>query len=137
MPCFLTSIATPVVFSLGVVWDSPIAVVTEGVILAFPSGRLGGPVERAIRTVAVLAGGITCIAPVMTAPQFAPALLLTGCRPACPGKNPVIWSPLSWAPRHHRQLMQLPELLEAAEAVALRTRQSDDGHPTALRIPSP
>ncbi len=51
VPYILQSSAAPWAFSLGVLWEGPIFVTTLALILAFPTGRLDGTVERLILAV--------------------------------------------------------------------------------------
>ena len=54
VPYILQSSAAPWAFSFGVVWEGPIFVITLALILAFPTGRLDGRVERLILAAAVV-----------------------------------------------------------------------------------
>ncbi|MBV9414244.1 MAG: hypothetical protein JO363_04625 [Solirubrobacterales bacterium] len=110
-----SSINAPVPFGIGVFWEGPIVLLTWAAILAFPSGRLDGPAERGILAFAVLTNLSLWTALWLTAPRFAPAFSISGCRGVCPANGAAIWSPLPWTP-------QLVDALRAGViAVALTT----------------
>ena len=57
-PYILQSSGAPWAFSLGVLWEGPIYVATLALILAFPTGRLDGLVERLILTAGVVGDSV-------------------------------------------------------------------------------
>lgn len=97
IPYTLQSVTDPVLFGIGTMWESAIYVMTTVVILAFPSGRLDGVLERAI--IAVVLVGVVLLRLVLqlTEPHFAPAFSISGCRVACPANGLAVWSTPSWS----------------------------------------
>ena len=83
-PYILQSSAEPWAFAFGVAWESVIYVVTLAVILAFPTGRLDGVVERVL--VAGAAIGVTAlyVVSLTLSPTIAPVGTISVCEPACP-----------------------------------------------------
>ena len=84
VPYILQSSAEPWAFAFGVAWESVIYVVTLAVILAFPTGRLDGVVERVL--VAGAAIGVTAlyVVSLTLSPTIAPVGTISVCEPACP-----------------------------------------------------
>jgi signal transduction histidine kinase len=93
-----SSIRSPLPFGIGVAAEIPIVLLTEVAILAFPSGRLDGRVERAILAFWVLTFVTGRTAIWLTSPHSAPWFSISRCRGPCPGNGGAIWSPPSWAP---------------------------------------
>jgi signal transduction histidine kinase len=83
-PYILQSSAEAWAFAFGVAWESVIYVVTLAVILAFPTGKLDGVVERVL--VASAAIGVTALSIVSLtlSPTIAPVGTISVCEPACP-----------------------------------------------------
>ncbi|MCL2419827.1 MAG: histidine kinase, partial [Conexibacteraceae bacterium] len=65
-------------------------------ILAFPTGRLGGWLERLILLVAIVTVGGVYVTLALTSPVISPSFSLSACRAACPANGLAVWSPLSW-----------------------------------------
>jgi signal transduction histidine kinase len=83
-PYILQSSAAPWAFSLGVVWEGPIFILTLALVLAFPTGRLDRRPERLILAVGVLGVVVPLVGSVMVAPQIAATSTISGCSGACP-----------------------------------------------------
>ena len=74
----------PWAFSLGVLMEAPFFVLTFYLFLAFPMGRLDGPLTSGLMVVLVL-GVLAFFVPwVLFSPVIAGGGPLTGCAPACP-----------------------------------------------------
>jgi signal transduction histidine kinase len=93
------SIRSSVPFGLGVYWEVPMVLLTEAVILAFPSGRLDGRAERWILAFSLLTLLPFRTAIWVTSPHAAPWFSISECRIVCPANGAAIWSPPSWAPQ--------------------------------------
>ena len=105
VPYVLQSSASSWAFSLGVLWEGPIAVITLALILAFPTGRLDGTAERLILVVAVVGIVVPIALAVLVAPQIAGTAAISSCSGACPANaflissDPALASPLLDAAR--------------------------------------
>jgi signal transduction histidine kinase len=89
-PYLLQSSAAPLAFSLGVLWEGPIFLITLALILAFPSGRLDGAAERLILAVAVIGVVIPIAVAVLVSPQLAAGATISGCSGACPANGLLV-----------------------------------------------
>ena len=92
-----TSFEAPWPFGIGVYSEIPLVFLTEAAILAFPSGRLDGWVERGILifTASTFLVGRTAIW--LTSPESAPWFSISRCREDCPANAGAIWSPPAWS----------------------------------------
>ena len=79
----LQSSSTPWAFSLGVISEGVIYVGTLALILAFPTGRLDGLVERLLIAAGIVGTGFIAVI-VMVAPVIGPNGSISGCLEACP-----------------------------------------------------
>lgn len=98
VPYILQSSTVPVLFGFGVMWEGAIWLMTEVVILAFPSGRLEGRGTRAILAFTVAAILIYYPLVALTVPHSSPEFSISGCRAVCPANGLAIWSAPSWVP---------------------------------------
>ena len=83
VPYILHSSSVPWAFSFGVMWEGVIYVATLALILAFPTGRLDGPIVRGLLAAGIVAAGLLAVI-VITAPEIAADGSISGCRTACP-----------------------------------------------------
>jgi signal transduction histidine kinase len=83
VPYILQSSSAPFAFSFGVIWEGVIYVITLALILAFPTGRLDGPVVRALLAAGIIGTGFGVVI-VMVAPAIGADGSISGCRAACP-----------------------------------------------------
>jgi signal transduction histidine kinase len=83
VPYILQSSSAPFAFSFGVIWEGVIYVITLALILAFPTGRLDGPVVRALLAAGII-GTAFGVVIVMVAPVIGAEGSISGCRAACP-----------------------------------------------------
>ena len=91
VPYILQSSAAPWAFTLGVLWEGPIVVITLALILGFPSGRLDGAAERAILAAACVGVVVPLVGVLAVAPQITAAASISGCRDVCPANALLIW----------------------------------------------
>jgi signal transduction histidine kinase len=91
-PYLLQSASAPWAFSVGVAWEVVIYVATLWLILAFPTGRLDGPVERVLVAAGILAVAAPFAAVVTLSPRIAPDGSISGCGSACPANALAIAS---------------------------------------------
>ena len=92
VPYVLQSSASSWAFSFGVLWEGPIAVITLALVLAFPTGRLDGTVERLILIVGVIGIVAPITLAILVAPQIAGAASISSCSGACPANAFLISS---------------------------------------------
>jgi signal transduction histidine kinase len=71
-------------FTLGIVGQVPVFVLTFYLCLAFPHGRLRSGIERAVLASAVIAGTILVVPTLLFARSVPGSGVLAGCRPTCP-----------------------------------------------------
>jgi hypothetical protein len=83
VPYILQSSSAPLAFSFGVIWEGVIYVITLALILAFPTGRLDGPVVRTLLAAGIVGTGFGVVI-VMVAPVIGADGSISGCRAACP-----------------------------------------------------
>ena len=83
-PYILESSSTPLLFSIGVLWEAVIYISTLALILAFPNGRLGGVAAPALVAAGVLTVVVPGVAAILLAPVIAPEGPISGCAAACP-----------------------------------------------------
>lgn len=96
VPYILESSSNPTAFGAGILWETPIYVMTSVVILAFPSGRIEGLAARLVLGLV----GILVVVSVIVSLIFAddvPGLSISGCRAACPRNGIAAWSPPWWS----------------------------------------
>jgi signal transduction histidine kinase len=96
IPYILESSSNPTAFGLGVLWETPIYVMTSVVILAFPSGRIDDLWGRLILGV-IGVGVVVFVIAQLIFPHDAPGFSISGCRAACPPNGLAAWSPPSWS----------------------------------------
>jgi len=96
VPYIFTSTTVPALFGIGVMMEFPITVLTWAVVLAFPTGRLDGLLERTILLVGALSVGAVYVVLVLTDPYFSPSFSISGCRAVCPANGLAVWTPVSW-----------------------------------------
>ena len=89
-PYLLQSSAAPLAFSLGVLWEGPVFLMTLALILAFPSGRLDGSAERLILAVGFIGVVIPVALAVMVSPHVSAGLTIAGCSGACPANGLLV-----------------------------------------------
>jgi signal transduction histidine kinase len=92
VPYILQSSAEPWAFSVGVACEGLLFVTTLALILAFPTGRLDGRIERLILAVALVDLVIQTVGVLMLAPQIAAGATISSCSGACPA-NALLVSP--------------------------------------------
>jgi signal transduction histidine kinase len=114
----LESSTTPWLFRIGVVSEDAIYLWTTVVILAFPSGRLGGLPEW---LVIALNAATAVLVLVLFWPPSAPGFTISGCRVDCPGTAGGTSFTASWLIRHH-VLASLPVVVALATAGVIAWR---------------
>jgi signal transduction histidine kinase len=84
IPNVLQGVSDPLPYSIGVAWDAPFFLVTIWLILAFPSGRLERPVERAIVLVTIGALLAFFVPYLLFSPEIEGGGPISECAKACP-----------------------------------------------------
>jgi signal transduction histidine kinase len=81
VPYILHSASAPWAYAAGVLWERVLYLATLALILAFPSGRLGGAAARAVMVAAALFVALPMAVVVLLEPELSAAASLSGCRP--------------------------------------------------------
>ena len=138
-PYILQSSAEPWAFAFGVAWESVIYVVTLAVILAFPTGRLDGVVERVL--VAGAAIGVTAlyVVSLTLSPTIAPVGTISVCEPACPENGWLITADagLAAALSDTRALLMVAIAIAAVALIVWRFMSCTPPRRRALAIGTP
>jgi len=77
----LQSTSSPYLFTIGTMAEAVCIALAFAIVLAFPNGRLDGPVERVLVAAVVLGYTVPCLLWLLVSPdQLTPRLSLSGCR---------------------------------------------------------
>jgi signal transduction histidine kinase len=121
IPYVLESSTDPTLFRIGVLTEFPLFLMITIVILAFPSGRLGGRPEWLV--IVVLVGQLALVTVLFAFPPHVPGFTISNCRFVCPGDTATAsaYSPGSWFIRHH-VVAALPVVVSLATAGVIAWR---------------
>ena len=131
IPYILQSSAVPWAFSLGVVSEGLIYVATLALILAFPTGRLDGPVVRLLLAVGIVAAVLLAVI-AMVAPEIRPDGSISGCLEACPENGLFVTADVPLA-RTLLDLISLIVVVNAVVAIAVIVHRFAAGTPPRRR----
>ena len=92
----LQSSSNSLLFSLGVLWEIPIYVGTQILILAFPTGRLKYDWPERLILVAMGAGVASAVILPLVSPAISGEGSISGCRHGCPENALLLTPKLSW-----------------------------------------
>jgi hypothetical protein len=139
VPYILESTTTPALFGIGVEWEYAIYAMTTVVILAFPNGRLDGPVERLILAAVLVGLVLPSLIFALTLPDSGPSFAISGCRTVCPANGLAVWSPPSWTFQLTRfaQVMSIVIPVATAGLLVWRFRSATPPRRRALAIGAP
>jgi signal transduction histidine kinase len=100
IPYMLESIRSPYPFTIGTMVEAVYIPLALAIVLAFPTGRLDGRVERLIIVGVVVGYTLPYVLWLLTSPeQLIPRLSLSGCRSVCPRNPFALRSTPSWYPQ--------------------------------------
>jgi signal transduction histidine kinase len=137
-PYLLQSSASPWAYNIGLIWEGVVYVGTLALILAFPTGRLEGPVVWALIAAGIV-GTALIVAIVMVAPVIGPDGSISGCRSACPENGLLVSAnvPLAVRLRDTTRVMVVVSALVTIALIAYRFLAGTPPRRRALAIGAP
>ena len=100
IPYILESTRSPYLFTIGTMSEAVYIPLAFAIVLAFPNGRLDGPVERLLLGGLLVGYTLPYLVWLLVSPdQLIRRLSLSGCRALCPHNPFAIWSTPSWYPQ--------------------------------------